>query len=127
MKKVIDIYGESSGSTSEASISLTVNGETGKSYYTIPQGWKLKIYEVDAWGKGETLFRVRVGTDTATLTNNPARIGFNLASKGQLMRTFRMPLIIEATSSDLYVFVTLIQPSAVDAGIELHGELERLA
>ena len=126
VKKVVNIYGETSGVTSETALSLNVGSETGKSYYTVPQGWKLKIYEVDAWGDGETWFYLRAGTST-TATDNPKYRAFKLASNGHLDRSYHMPLIIEATSADVYVFLTVNQSTANPAGIGLHGELEKLA
>ena len=121
INQIVNIVATSTGATSETSLSLTVNGETGKSYYTIPQGWKLRIFEIDITTGGSTTVRLRYGIDTTTLSNNPEYKIFDVSA--QLFRSYRFPLILEATDQDRYLFISIIQPSAANVRINLHGEL----
>lgn len=124
--KPVQIYCETAGETTETALSLNVRLETGKSNYKIPKGFKLKIYDVEIEGEGETLFRIRCGTDSTTALNNPVWKSYKLASKGYLKPNYKMPIIIDAFDNDLYMFITVVQPTAVRASMSIHGEISQL-
>ena len=116
---------ETAGNTSEDTVeTLLVNGSTVTAgYYTIRKGMKLKIYDVDIEGDVATRVILRVGTDTTTPTNNPIWRQWNLASPGNLDRSYKMPLIIEAVENDLYLFLRFIQTSTGRFSVGLNAEL----
>ena len=128
--KPVDIYGEHAGSTTEAQITgLNVNqqGAVGN-HYIIPNGYKLKIYEVEALGDGETRVFLKTGTDsTYAAATTITRKKYKLASAGHLHISYKgMPFVIEAHNGDLYLMLGLIQDAVNPMSIQLHGEIKRI-
>jgi len=123
--KPVNIYGEHSGSTTEVQLTgFRVDRET-KNYYVIPNGWKLKIYELEVDAEGETRVMLKLGT-TDTYAKAVTVKRYKLASAGKLHISYKMPWIIEAHAGDLYLFISLIQAVAKAMSVQFHGEIEEL-
>lgn len=129
--KPVDIYvEETTGTTSEAQLTDTfrVNGEDIDGHvYTIPQGYKLKIFEVEVIAEGETRTYIKTH-EAATLAyaSSVRRKKYKLASAGHLHIRYSFPLIIEAITNNVGVYLSTIQTSAVAMAMQLHGELKKL-
>lgn len=124
--KPVDIYAEGAGSATEAQLTaITVVGETGKEYYKVPKGFKLKLFEVELNAEGETRAWIRVG-NTATYADSEKRKRYKLASVGHLHLGYKFPIIIDAFDSDKYVFLSYIQTSPEAMVFQAHGEIKKL-
>ena len=124
--KPVDLYAEGTGVTSETQLTaITVVGEIDKAYYKVPKGFKLKLFEVELDGEGETRVWIRVG-NTVTYADSVKRKRYKLASAGHLHLGYKFPIIIDAFDSDKYVFLSYIQDSAVAMVFQSHGEIKKL-
>lgn len=124
--KPVDLYAEGAGSISEVQLTaITVVGEVDKEYYKVPKGFKLKLFEVELNGEGETRAWIRVG-NTATYADSVKRKKYKLASAGHLHLGYKFPIIVDAFDSDKYVFLSYIQTSSVAMVIQAHGEIKKL-
>ena len=123
MKKEVYAYGTHAGSTSETHIPLYVDGSTTPvDYYTVKQGFKLKIYELDGFSEQDTSLWIEVSTDGSTWQKVKALF---IPSGTGLSRSWRMPFIINALQ-DLRVRFVFIQATGGAVHISWHGEVEEL-
>jgi len=121
----IDIYTEAGGSTTEVALTLTINGQTGKTKYIVPQGYKLKVYDIELTAEGETRVLVRVGA-TGVYATETIRRKYKLASAGHIHVPEGMPFIIEAYDADQNIFLGYIQTSGASMSAQLNAEISKL-
>jgi len=127
--KPISIYATHTGSTSEIAITgMTIDGVSGTlGYYTVKQGWKGKIYEVDVASEEEALAYVEVSKNLSTTPLKWLKLkGFKIASKGHIGRSWRYPLIIEAYDYDHGIRVAFQQTTGGRIDVSMHGEASPL-
>lgn len=125
VKKVVYAYGEHSGAAAaETVIPIYVDGSTSTvNYYTVPAGYKLKIYELDGSAETDTYLYIEVSFDNgsnwikAKVVKLPANV--------HQPRSWRFPLIIMATKKAL-VRCTFYQSSAGAVKVSWHGEVEEM-
>lgn len=123
MAKPIPIRAESSGATTETRLDLTVRYDTGINHYVVPNGFKVMVHEVTVEGEGESLFRLRCGDDADTFGNNPVWRSWKLANAGQMTFQYDKPLVFDAHEKEIYIFLSLNQPSAARASVSLNAEI----
>jgi len=127
--KPISIYATHTGSTSEIAITgMTIDGVSGTlGYYTVKQGFKGKIYEVDVGSEEEALAYLEVSKNLSTTPLKWLKVkGFKVASKGHIGRSWRYPLIIEAYDYDAGLRVTFQQTTGGRIDVSMHGEASPL-
>lgn len=124
--KPVDLYTEGTGSTSEVQLEeITVCGEIDQEYYKVPKGFKLKLFEMELVGEGET--RVWIGvSDSDTFAERVKRKKYKLASAGHLHIDYKFPFIVDAFDSDKYVFLSYEQTAEVAMVFQAHGEIKEL-
>lgn len=111
MKKVVNIHFEDeTGNTSLTTLNLRVDGvSTTVTNYTIKQGWKLKLFELDAYSRQDAEFHIEVSYDG---TNYYPVKSIMLPADVHVGRSWRFPLIIEAHKSDAYLRLRYKQDTA---------------
>jgi len=127
--KPISIYATHNGSTSEIAITgMTIDGVSGTlGYYTVKQGFKGKIYEVDVASEEEALAYLEVSKNLSTTPLKWLKVKtIKLASKGHIGRSWRYPLIIEAYDYDAGLRVTFQQTTGGRIDVSMHGEAQAL-
>jgi len=127
--KPISILATHTGSTSEIAITgMIIDGVSGTlGYYTIKQGWKGKIYEVDVATEEEALAYLEVSKNISTTPLKWLKLKtFKVASKGHIGRSWRYPLIIEAYDWDHGIRVTFQQTTGGRIDVSMHGEASPL-
>ena len=127
--KPISLLATHAGSTSEIAITgMVIDGVSGSlGYYTIKQGWKGKIYEIDVASEEEALAYLE---ECKNLTTTPLAWlkikTIKVASKGHIGRSWRYPLIIEAYEYDTGIRVTFQQTTGGRIDVSMHGEASQL-
>ena len=126
MKKEVYAYGEHSGATTLTVVPLYVDGSsTTVNQYTVKQGFKLKIYELDGTAETDTIVRIEVSLDGGT-TWIGAKVVRLPAGVHQHV-SWRFPFIVNAYGSNgAQVRARFYQSSAGAVRVSFHGEVEEL-